>query len=62
MGTPLWMLSPWAIFALAAGLKFWRLTSLFSKHLITAGATDSLWQDHGASSMLGRSNAYEAPP
>ena len=24
---PLWMLVPWAVFALAAGVKFWRLTS-----------------------------------
>jgi hypothetical protein len=33
MPNPLWMLVPWAVFALAAGLKFWRLTSLFRKHL-----------------------------
>jgi hypothetical protein len=33
MDNPLWMLVPWAVFALAAGLKFWRLTSLFRKHL-----------------------------
>ena len=26
---PLWMLVPWAVFAVAAGLKFWRLTSGF---------------------------------
>jgi hypothetical protein len=31
---PLWMLVPWAVFALAAGVKFWRLTSLFRRHLI----------------------------
>jgi hypothetical protein len=24
---PLWMLLPWAVFAFAAGVKFWRLTS-----------------------------------
>jgi hypothetical protein len=34
MSNTLWMLVPWAVFALAAGLKFWRLTSLFRKHLI----------------------------
>jgi hypothetical protein len=33
MHNPLWMLVPWAVFALAGGLKFWRLTSLFQKHL-----------------------------
>jgi len=29
---PLWMLLPWAIFAVAAGVKFWRLTALFRRH------------------------------
>jgi hypothetical protein len=24
---PLWMLVPWAVFAVAAGVKFWQLTS-----------------------------------
>ena len=33
MDNPLWMLLPWAVFAIAAGLKFWRLTSLFRKHI-----------------------------
>ena len=33
MDNPLWMLVPWAVFALAAGLKFWRLTSLFRKDI-----------------------------
>jgi len=32
--TPLWMLLPWAVFAVAAGLKFWKLTALFRKHLL----------------------------
>ena len=36
METPLWMLVPWAVFAIAAGLKFWRLTALFRKHLLGA--------------------------
>ena len=31
---PLWMLVPWAVFAVAAGLKFWRLTSVFRRHLL----------------------------
>lgn len=34
MSNPLWMLVPWLVFALAAGIKFWRLTSLFRKHLL----------------------------
>jgi hypothetical protein len=27
MSNPLWTLVPWAVIALAAGVKFWRLTS-----------------------------------
>ncbi len=27
MSNPLWMLVPWAVFAVAAGVKFWQLTS-----------------------------------
>ena len=34
MINPLWMLVPWAVFAIGAGLKFWRLTALFRKHLL----------------------------
>ena len=34
MDNPLWMMLPWAVFAVAAGIKFWRLTSLFSRHLL----------------------------
>jgi hypothetical protein len=33
MDNPLWMMLPWAVFAVAAGIKFWRLTSLFRRHL-----------------------------
>ena len=33
MHNPLWMLVPWAVFALAAGVKFWRLTSLFRRRV-----------------------------
>ena len=29
---PIWMLGPWAVFALAAGIKFWRLTSVFRRY------------------------------
>ena len=34
MDDPLWMMLPWAVFAVAAGIKFWRLTSLFRRHLL----------------------------
>jgi len=34
MSNPLWMLLPWLVFAVAAGIKFWRLTALFRKHLL----------------------------
>jgi len=29
MEHPLWMLLPWGVFAVAAGLKFWRFSRLF---------------------------------
>jgi hypothetical protein len=35
MEHPLWMLVPWAVFAVAAGFKFWRLTALFRKGLLS---------------------------
>jgi hypothetical protein len=28
------MLVPWTVFALAAGLKFWGITTMFRKHLL----------------------------
>jgi len=31
MEQPLWMLVPWAVFAVSAGIKFWRLTAGFRK-------------------------------
>jgi hypothetical protein len=31
---PLLILVPWAVFAIAAGVKFWRVTALFRKHLL----------------------------
>ena len=34
VSNPLWMLVPWAVFALASAIKFWRLTALFRKHLL----------------------------
>jgi hypothetical protein len=32
MAQPIWMLIPWAIFALAAGVKFWRFARLVRQH------------------------------
>jgi len=34
MSNPLLMLLPWAVFALGAGIKFWRLTALFRKRVL----------------------------
>ncbi|MCP9939970.1 MULTISPECIES: hypothetical protein [unclassified Synechococcus] len=34
MNNPLWMLLPWAVFAFAVGIKFWRITSLFRRHVL----------------------------
>ncbi len=34
MDDPLLMLVPWAVFAVAAGLKFWRITTLFRGNLL----------------------------
>ena len=34
MDNPLWMLVPWAVFAVAAGMKYWSITTLFRKHLL----------------------------
>jgi hypothetical protein len=31
MEQPLWMLAPWAVFAVAAGVKFWRITAVFRR-------------------------------
>ena len=31
---PIWILVPWAVFAVAAGVKFWRLTAQFRKTLL----------------------------
>ncbi len=28
---PLWMLTPWVVFAVAAGVKFWRITAVFRR-------------------------------
>jgi hypothetical protein len=42
MSNSLWMLVPWAVFAIAAGLKFWKLTALFRRHL--SGAPSSTEQ------------------
>jgi hypothetical protein len=33
MDQPLWMLVPWAVFALALGVKAWRFAALFRRQL-----------------------------
>ena len=33
MSNLLWMLVLWAVFAVAAGLKFWGITTMFRKHV-----------------------------
>ena len=39
----IWILMPWAIFAVAAAIKFWHLTTLFRKHLIdTPSSTEQI--------------------
>jgi hypothetical protein len=38
MNNPLWMLVPWAVFALAAGVKFWRLTSAWRQRDMSKAA------------------------
>jgi len=32
---PLWMLVPWAVFAVAAGVKFWKITTVFRRRSMT---------------------------
>ncbi|MFM7314915.1 MAG: hypothetical protein ACKO0M_17445 [Cyanobium sp.] len=56
------MLIPWAVFALAAGWKFWRITTLFRRHLldVTSGterfrqSLERIWQR--------QENAPSSPP
>ena len=43
MNNPLWMLVPWAVFALASGVKFWRLTALFRKHRLGIPSRTKRW-------------------
>ena len=40
MTNPIWMLVPWAVFALAGGVKFWRLTSAWRQRGKTSTNTD----------------------
>ena len=45
MHNPLWMLVPWAAFALAVGVQFWRLTSVFRRQVQgTASGTERVRQ------------------
>ena len=34
MNNPLWMLVPWVVFAVSAGLKFWRIKTQFRRNLL----------------------------
>jgi hypothetical protein len=47
MTNPLWMLVPWAVFALAAGVKFWRLTSAWRQR----GTNREVSADHFRKSL-----------
>jgi len=40
MTNPSWILVPWAVFALAAGIKFWRLTSAWRQRGMNSKDTD----------------------
>jgi hypothetical protein len=40
MTNPLWMLVPWSAFAVAAGVKFWRLTSAWRQRDKTSTNAD----------------------
>ena len=48
MTSQLWLLVPWCVFALAAGLKFWRLTQPFRQESRSAesirAALERQWQ------------------
>ena len=35
MENPLWMLAPWALVAVGAGVKFWRLTKVFRQQVVS---------------------------
>jgi hypothetical protein len=39
MDNPFWMLVPWAVFAVAAGVKFWRIATVFRR--VTLGRVSS---------------------
>jgi hypothetical protein len=42
---PLWMLTPWVVFAVAAGVKFWRITAVFRRRgQIRVSSTDQFRQ------------------
>jgi hypothetical protein len=39
MERPIWMLVPWAVFAIAAGIKFWRFGAVVRRQLVARPAT-----------------------
>ena len=65
MEQPLWLLVPWAVFALALGFKFWRVTALVRQHLLASPASteqvrqrlERIWlKDPAAAGERGRPN------
>jgi hypothetical protein len=46
LGNPLWMLVPWAVFAVAAGVKFWRITTAFRRQLQGTPAGTERFRQH----------------
>jgi hypothetical protein len=49
---PLWMLMPWAVFALAVGVKFWRITAVFRRRNLASTeqarqALERIWSESG---------------
>ena len=39
MENPIWMLVPWAVFAVALGIKAWRFAAVLRRHLVARPAT-----------------------
>ena len=42
---PLWMLAPWAVFAVAAGVKFWRITAAFRRRGLNSVSSTDQFRD-----------------
>lgn len=55
---PIWMLIPWAIFSVAAGLKFWRFTRLVRQQLL--GSSSELERVRASLEQSWRKHQQEA--